>query len=67
MKDPELVTAKKHLEHLRSLKNANENDGNKLSDYRKSKVRYRKLIKTTKGSLLRKALSSKNLRKSGMQ
>ena len=54
MKDLELVTAKKHLEHLRSLKNTNE-----LSDYRKSKVRYKKLIKTTKGSFLQKALSSK--------
>ena len=54
MKDLELVTAKKHLEHLRSLKNANE-----LSDYRKSKVRYKKLIKTTKGSFLQKTLTSK--------
>ena len=54
MKDLELVTAKKHLEHLRSLKNANE-----LSDYRKSKVRYKKLIKTIKGSFLQKALTSK--------
>ena len=67
MKDPELVTAKKHLEHLRSLKNANDTDSNELSDYRKSKVRYKKLIKTTKGSFLRKALSPKNLRKSVMQ
>ena len=56
MKDSELVTAKKHLEHLRSLKNANETDSNGLSDYRKSKVRYKKLIKTTKGSFLGKAL-----------
>ena len=38
------------------------------SDYRKSKVTYKKLIKTTKGSFLRKALGSKkSLRKSGMQ
>ena len=59
MKDPDLITAKKHLEHLRSLKNANETDSNVLSGYRKSKVRYKKLIKTTKGSFLRKALSSK--------
>ena len=66
MKDPELVTAKKYLEHLQSLKNANDIDSNELSDYRKSKVRYKKLIKTTKGSFLRKALSSKNLTKSGM-
>ena len=29
------------------------------SDYRQSKVRWKKLIKTTKGSFLRKALSSK--------
>ena len=58
MKDPDLVTAKKRLEHLPSLKNANETDSNVLSDYRKSKVRYKSLIKTTKGSL-RKALSSK--------
>ena len=64
MKDPELVAAKKHLEHLRSLKNANETDSNELSDCQKSKVRYKKLIKTTKGSFLRKVLSSKNLRKS---
>ena len=60
MKDPELFTAKKHLEHLQSLKNAKETDSNKLSDYQKSKVRYKKLIKTTKGSFLRKALNSKN-------
>ena len=52
MKDPELVTAKKHLEHLRRLKNANETDSNEFSDYRKSNVRYKKLIKTTKGSFL---------------
>ena len=56
MKDPELVTAKKHLEHLRSLKNANDTDSNELSDYRKSKVRYKKLnksteLKKTQGSL----------------
>ena len=57
MKDPELVTAKKHLEHLLGLKNANETDSNELSDYRKSKTRYRKLIKTIKRSFLRKALS----------
>ena len=44
MKDPELVTAKKHLWHLRSLKNANETDSNALSDYQKSKVRYKQLI-----------------------
>ena len=59
MKDPELVKAKKHLEHLRSLKNANWTDSNELSDYRKSKVRYKKLIKNSKRSFLRKALSSK--------
>ena len=35
MKDPELLTAKKHLEHLRSPKNPNETDRNALSDYRK--------------------------------
>ena len=33
MKGPELVTAKKHLEHLRSLKNPNETDSNELSDH----------------------------------
>ena len=59
MKDPELDTAKKYLEHLQSLKDANGTDSNELSDYRKSKVRYKMLIKTTKGSFLRKALSSK--------
>ena len=42
MKEPELVTAKKHLEHLRSLKNANGIGSNELSDYRKSKIRYKK-------------------------
>ena len=47
MKNPELVTAKKHLEHLQSLKNANEIESNELSDYRKSKVRYKKLTKST--------------------
>ena len=54
MKNPELVTAKKkiYLEHFRSLKNANETDHN-------AKARYKKLIKNTKGSFLRKALSSK--------
>ena len=52
--DPELVTVKKHLKHLQSLKNANETDNNKPSDYRKSNVRYKKLIKTRKGSLLHK-------------
>ena len=46
MKNPELVTAKKQFEHLRSLKNANGTDRNELSDYRKSKVRYKKLIKS---------------------
>ena len=40
IKDPELVTTKEHLEHVQSLKNANGTDSNKLSDYRKSKVRY---------------------------
>ena len=59
MRDPELVTAKKHFEHLRSLKNANGTESNELCDYRKSKVRYKKLIKTTKRSFLLKALSSK--------
>ena len=59
MKDPELVTAKKHLEHLQSLKNANETNSSKLSDYQKSKVRHKKLIKTAKGSFLHNALSSK--------
>ena len=59
MKDPELITAKKHLDHLQSLKNANETDSNAVSGYRKSKVRYKKLIKTPKGSFVRKALSSK--------
>ena len=39
MKDQELVTVKKHLEHLRSLKNANGTDGNRLSDYQNSKAR----------------------------
>ena len=34
MKDPELVTAKKHFEHLRSLKNVDETDSSELSDYR---------------------------------
>ena len=53
MKDPELLKAKKHLEHLRRLKNTNGTDSNELSDYQKSKVRYKKLIKTTKGSFLR--------------
>ena len=57
MKDSELVTVKKHLEHLWGLKNANETDSNELSDYQKSKTRYKKLIKTTKRSFLRKALS----------
>ena len=37
--------------------NANETDSNELSDYRKSKTRYKKLIKTTKRSFLLKALS----------
>ena len=59
MKDPQLITAKKHLQHLRNLKNANGTESNELSDYRKSKVRYKKLIKTTKGSFLHKELSSK--------
>ena len=59
MKDPELVTAKKYLEHLQSLKNTNEIDSNKLADYRKSKVRYKKSINTTKGSLLCKVLNSR--------
>ena len=59
MKDQELVTAKKDLEHLRSLKNANGTDGNELSDYQNSKARYKKLIKSTKRSFLRTALSSK--------
>ena len=39
MKDPELVIAHEHLEHLQSLKNANETDRKELSEYRKSKVR----------------------------
>ena len=39
MKDPELVIAHEHLEHLQSLKNANETDSKELSEYRKSKVR----------------------------
>ena len=60
MKDPELVTAKKHLEHLRSLKNVNGTGSSELSDYRKSKVRYKKLIETTKVTFLRKARNSKN-------
>ena len=59
MKDPELVIAKKHLEHLRSLKNTNGTDSNELPDYPKSKVRYKKLIKTTKGSFVSTTLSSK--------
>ena len=59
MKDPELVTAKKHFEYLRSLKIVNGTDSNELFDYRKSKVRYKKLIKTTKRSFLHKALTSK--------
>ena len=59
MKDPELVPAKTHLEHLQSPKNTNETDSNALSDYQKSKIRYKKLNKTTKASFLRKALSSK--------
>ena len=58
MKDPELVTAKKHLQHLRSMKNANETVSNEFSDCRNSKVRYKKVIKTTKGSFLGQALSS---------
>ena len=53
MKDPELLKAKKHLKHLGRLKNTNGTDSNELSDYQKSKVRYKKLIKTTKGSFLR--------------
>ena len=59
MKDPEVIKAKKHLEHLQSLKNDNGTDSNELSDYQKSKVRYKKLIKTKNGSFLCKALSSK--------
>ena len=58
-----MLQKKKHLEHLQSLRNANETDSNELSDYRKSKVRYKKLVKTTKGSFLRKALSSKKPKK----
>ena len=54
-----VVTAKKHLEHLQSLENANETDSNALFDYRKSKVTYKKLIKITKESFLCKALCSK--------
>ena len=38
MKDPEVIKAKKHLEHLRSLKNDNGTDSNELSDYQKSKL-----------------------------
>ena len=59
MRDPGLVTAKKHLEHLRSLQNASGTDSNELPDFQKSKVRYKKLIKTTRGSPLPEALSSK--------
>ena len=59
MKNPEPVTAKKHLEHLRSLKKANETDGNTFSDYQKLNVRCKTLIKTIKRSLLQNALNSK--------
>ena len=58
-----MLQKEKHLEHLQSLRNANETDSNEVSDYRKSKVRYKKLVKTTKGSFLRKALSSKKPKK----
>ena len=40
------------------MKSDNRTDSNKLYDYQKFQVRYKKLIKTRKGSFLRKALSS---------
>ena len=61
MNDPEIISAKNTLEHLRTTsRDANHTDSNIRETYREARNTYKKSITSKKSAFIKKTLSSKN-------
>ena len=61
VKDPEIISAKNHLENLRNTsRDSNHTESSARQSYQAARNNYKKTIRSKKATLLRKVLSSKN-------